>query len=128
VIIAIPVRDASSNEQLRYALRAWQIALPDAQPVVIGGRPSWYQGNHIPTNQQRGRDSQWRVNFPLALRAIIDSGLVREDEPFIWTADDIFPLSKGAIRFQTRTISIAGQRGVASWTCRFTSNAGKPSA
>ena len=96
MIIAIPVRDASSNEQLRYALRAWQIALPDAQPVVIGGRPSWYQGNHIPTNQQRGRDSQWRVNFPLALRAIIDSGLVREDEPFIWTADDIFPLSKGA--------------------------------
>lgn len=96
MIIAIPVRDASRNEQLRYALRAWSIALPEAEVVVIGGKPHWYVGGHIPTLQESKGDAQWRVNFPRAMRALLDSGILGASESFIWTADDIFPLSKGA--------------------------------
>lgn len=55
---------------------------------MIGGKPSWYTGPHVETAQRPGPTHQWSRNFPLAMRAAVQ----RFDEPFWWTADDIFPM------------------------------------
>lgn len=88
--IVIPVRPGQTNEPLRYALRAWDSLDEGFEPLVIGGKPTWYTGDHISTDQRAGMGFQWTRNFPLAMRAAVEA----MDEPFWWTADDIFPLKK----------------------------------
>lgn len=87
--VMIPVREGRTNEPLRYAARAWATHHPELEVVIIGGRPDWWAGRHLPTVQESGHAAQWAVNFPRALRAAVESAT----GPFWWSADDIFPLA-----------------------------------
>jgi hypothetical protein len=89
-LVVIPVRrDPGPGEQLRHAVRAWCAHLPGAEVVLIGGRPSWWTGEHIATDQRDGTAHQWARNFPLAMRAATELG-----GEFWWSADDIFALAE----------------------------------
>jgi hypothetical protein len=89
-LVVIPTRrDPGTAEQLRHAVRAWLTHLPDAEVVLIGGRPSWWAGDSILTDQRQGPGLQWSRNFPLALQAATELGI----PSFWWAADDIFPLA-----------------------------------
>ncbi len=88
--IVIPTRPGAQNDSLRWALRCWAYNFPGVEVTVIGGKPSWYKGPHLPTTQRVGAAYQWTENFPRAMRAAVETF----DAPFWWTADDIFPLVK----------------------------------
>jgi hypothetical protein len=41
------------NEELRYSIRSVLHFFPDAKIWVVGGKPDWYIGNHIPVLQSK---------------------------------------------------------------------------
>lgn len=92
-LVVIPVRSRPGDGgPLRHAVRAWVTHLPGAEIVLIGGRPAWWRGPHIPTEQRDGRAEQWSHNFPTALRASVE--LARgTHRNYWWAADDIYPLT-----------------------------------
>jgi hypothetical protein len=50
--LVVPVREAPTNQQLRYALRSWAAHLPHGQVWIVGHKPVWLNGvRHIPTRQ-----------------------------------------------------------------------------
>ena len=86
--VVMPLRAGTANELARFALRAWHTHHPDLEPVLVGGRPTWFRGRHLATKQREGPAYQWSENFPAAMRAVVD----RLDGDLWWTADDIFLL------------------------------------
>jgi len=88
--IVIPVRDSPRNDPLKYTVRAWCTFYPEAEVTIIGGKPLWWRGPHIPTSQNAGPRFQWTKNFPNAMKAAHKAF----ESPFLWTADDIFPLRR----------------------------------
>lgn len=93
-LVVIPVRaDVRDGGQLRHAVRAWEANCPGAEVVLIGGRPSWWSGPHVPTEQHGGHAAQWAHNFPAALRASVSLARGLGVSSYWWAADDIYPLA-----------------------------------
>ena len=45
--IVIPLLNRGPYEQLRYAMRSMVAVYPDAEFILVGGKPKWYNGHHI---------------------------------------------------------------------------------
>ena len=76
------------NEELRYSVRSVLYSFPDAKIWVVGGKPSWYSGNHIPIDQSHHKYANAINN----LKAICDS--VEISEKFVLMNDDFFIIKK----------------------------------
>ena len=46
--IVIPIRNTGTYEKLRYALRSMLLVYPDATVLLVGGKPAWFHGEHLP--------------------------------------------------------------------------------
>jgi hypothetical protein len=76
------------NEELRYSIRSAVQNLPHAKIWVVGGKPDWYKGKHIPVHQ----DSTKYINARKNLRAICKSKEISES--FILMNDDFYIINK----------------------------------
>jgi hypothetical protein len=76
------------NEELRYSIRSVLYSFPDAKIWVVGGKPNWYSGNHIPVDQNHHKYANAINN----LKAICDSGEISEE--FVLMNDDFFIIKK----------------------------------
>lgn len=72
------------NEELRYSIRSVVANMPHDNIWVVGGKPSWYKGNHIPVAQKFTKYENARNN----MRAIVESEDISDD--FILMNDDFF--------------------------------------
>lgn len=73
-----------NNEELRYSLRSVCQNLEDANVWVVGGKPSWYVGKHIPVRQSNTKYQNVFNN----LNAIVNSEDIPDD--FIMMNDDFY--------------------------------------
>ena len=76
------------NEELRYSIRSVLYSFPDAKIWVVGGKPNWYSGNHIPVDQNYHKYANAINN----LKAICDSNEISEE--FVLMNDDFFIIKK----------------------------------
>jgi hypothetical protein len=53
------------NEELRYSLRSLHKNAPPGNVWVVGGKPDWYIGNHIPVTQNSSKYSNARKNLSM---------------------------------------------------------------
>lgn len=78
---------SGENEELRYSIRSVLKYFTDAKIWVVGGKPSWYSGNHIQVNDV-GNKFQ---NINNCYKNIINDNNISND--FILMNDDFFLLS-----------------------------------
>lgn len=45
--IVIPLLNKGPYEQLRYAMRSMATVYPNAEFILVGGKPKWYKGHHV---------------------------------------------------------------------------------
>lgn len=92
-MIVIPVREGKPDapESLRYVLRSLHANAPDHTPVVVGHRPAWYVGEHIPTVQTGDKHGNIGVNLETAAREMEgfwlysdDTYLLHPATPAVW--------------------------------------------
>ena len=76
------------NEELRYSIRSVMQNLPHRNIWVVGGKPNWYNGNHIAVRQNGRKYDNARKN----MQAIAASLEISED--FILMNDDFFVIKK----------------------------------
>jgi hypothetical protein len=72
------------NEELRYSIRSVVESFPDSNIWVVGGKPSWYSGNHINIKQVL---TKYR-NAIQNLNAICNSNEISEE--FVLMNDDFY--------------------------------------
>lgn len=72
------------NEELRYSIRSVEKHGPAGRIWLVGGRPDWYVGNHIPRNNSSGKQANAIEN----LRAIVESTEI--SDKFVLMNDDFF--------------------------------------
>jgi hypothetical protein len=76
------------NEELRYSIRSAVKNLKFDNLWVVGGKPSWYVGNHIEVAQNKSKYANARNN----LRAICNSSKISDS--FILMNDDFYIMNK----------------------------------
>jgi hypothetical protein len=76
------------NEELRYSIRSVLHSFPDAKVWVVGGKPNWYSGYHIPIEQNHNKYTNALNN----LHAICNSDKISNN--FILMNDDFFIIKK----------------------------------
>jgi hypothetical protein len=76
------------NEELRYSIRSVVAHMPPGNIWVVGGKPKWYIGNHIPIKQSLPKERNAINN----LKTICDSREISED--FVLMNDDFFVVKK----------------------------------
>lgn len=76
------------NEELRYSIRSVHQNMPHDNIWVVGGKPDWYTGNHIPVVQWMDKEANEKAN----LAAIATSDEI--SDPFILMNDDFFVVHK----------------------------------
>ena len=74
------------NEELRYSIRSVEKHMPPGRIWVVGGKPDWYKGNHIPVSQE---DSKYD-NAIENIRAACESRKISSD--FVLMNDDFFAI------------------------------------
>lgn len=76
------------NEELRYSIRSVMASFPDAKIWVVGGKPSWYNGNFISVDQS----SIKYINAMNNLEALCFSEEI--PETFVLMNDDFYIVKK----------------------------------
>lgn len=76
------------NEELRYSLRSLQENAPEGNVWVVGGKPEWYIGNHLPVKQNLAK----YANARMGLKAICSSAEI--DDSIVLMNDDFFFVKK----------------------------------
>ena len=76
------------NEELRYSIRSVVENMPHSKIWVVGGKPSWYTGNHIEIRQFKTKFANARAN----MNAIVSSPDISDD--FILMNDDFFVMQQ----------------------------------
>ena len=76
------------NEELRYSIRSVLSSFPDANVWVVGGKPSWYVGNYIPSLQNSTKYKNALNN----INTIIGSSQIPQE--FVLMNDDFFIINK----------------------------------
>jgi len=76
------------NEELRYSIRSVVKNMPEGRVWVVGGKPSWYVGNHIPVPQNGPKYENALDN----LMAVCRSREISKD--FVLMNDDFFVIKK----------------------------------
>jgi hypothetical protein len=72
------------NEELRYSIRSVLHFFPDAEIWLIGGKPSWYTGNHIMVKQDLPKYANVRNN----IAALLQSDQINDS--FVYMNDDFY--------------------------------------
>jgi hypothetical protein len=85
---AVYICREGDNEELRYSLRSVAANMPHENVWVVGGKPDWYVGNHIPVKQQSTKYNNARAN----LRATVNCGDISPE--FVLMNDDFYVLRK----------------------------------
>ena len=75
---------SGDNEELRYSIRSMVANVPHDNLWVVGGKPSWYIGKHIPVKQSDDKYDNARNN----LKAIVESSEI--SDRFILVNDDFY--------------------------------------
>jgi hypothetical protein len=89
------------NEELRYSLRSIEKFYPDATVWVVGGKPDWYIGNYIKSEQNSNRFSNVKNSLALACKNIKipnDIVVMNDDFIFVREIDDIKHYYGGTLR------------------------------
>lgn len=76
------------NEELRYSIRSVMASFSDAKVWVVGGKPSWYNGNFIFVQQRSAK----YINAINNLKTICASEEISEQ--FVLMNDDFFIIEK----------------------------------
>jgi hypothetical protein len=76
------------NEELRYSIRSVMASFPDAKVWVVGGKPSWYNGNFIFIQQRSAK----YINAINNLKTICSSEDISEE--FVLMNDDFYIIEK----------------------------------
>jgi hypothetical protein len=79
---------SGDNEELRYSIRSVVHSFPDAKVWVVGGKPDWYSGGHIPITQNHHKYANAFNNID----AICNSADI--SETFVLMNDDFFIVKK----------------------------------
>lgn len=79
---------SGENEELRYSIRSVIKNLPNGKIWVVGGKPDWYHGPHIPIPQMRNKYKNARNS----LQAIANSEEI--SSTFVLMNDDFFITNK----------------------------------
>lgn len=74
------------NEELRYSIRSVVANMPPGNVWVVGGKPKWYTGNHIPVKQDMAKSRNAANN----LKVICNSKEISDN--FILMNDDFFAI------------------------------------
>jgi len=77
---------SGDNEELRYSIRSMVENFPHDNIWVVGGKPDWYIGNHIPIPQGRIKYENAQKN----LKAIVESKEI--SEKFVIVNDDFYAI------------------------------------
>ena len=72
------------NEELRYSIRSILHFFPDAEIWIVGGRPSWYVGNHISVKQASAKYYNVKNN----IAALVENENINSE--FIYMNDDFY--------------------------------------
>lgn len=76
------------NEELKYSIRSVVANMPEGRIWLVGGKPDWYTGNHIPVPQNGPKyENAWSN-----LVAICESRKISDD--FVLMNDDFFVIKK----------------------------------
>jgi hypothetical protein len=76
------------NEELRYSIRSVIDSFPDADIWVVGGKPDWYVGNHLPVPQTKSKYNNAREN-------LLQTCHMKDiSEEFVLMNDDFFIIDK----------------------------------
>ena len=79
----------SGGEEIRYAIRSWEKHMKDDfEIVIVGDKPAWFTGGHIPCKPIRGMTFARAFDIALKLELAVNSPLISEQ--FIYTYDDIY--------------------------------------
>jgi hypothetical protein len=80
--------------ELRYSIRSViQNFGGDAKVTVIGDRPDWYRGHHIPLGRHSNRSRRDRDAFLDTQRKIVHASTHPEiEDEFVWIMDDVYLL------------------------------------
>jgi hypothetical protein len=91
MIIVIPYRTANSqpadHEELRHALRSICLQHQVEDCILVGGRPDWYTGRHLPHADYAPQHKEQNIRDTVALAA------AWLDEPFLFANDDHYLLA-----------------------------------
>src|SRR5574338_1171546 len=83
----------SQGQELKYSIRSLCKFLDfDFDVVIIGDKPSWYNGKHIQTNAVRGVNFARAFDIARKLEFVFESDLISDD--FIWCYDDIYAVNR----------------------------------
>lgn len=89
--VVIPYKkSAAAGEELRYALRAWEKYFPGCKIVVIGDREDWFSPEVICIEMEVLSNNP-QIDVANKLMVAIAADEIPED--FIWSNDDILPVS-----------------------------------
>ena len=70
----------SQGDEIKRALRSWEKhAQFDFEPVIVGDKPTWYTGKHIPTIPVRGKKFARAFDIATKITLVASSDLVTED-------------------------------------------------
>lgn len=93
ICLVIPYVDKlAAGEELLYAIRAWQKNLPELGSIVIVGDSCPWFGKDIIHIPHKRVSTNPQIDVAAKLATVIASDLV--DEVFVWSNDDIVPLSR----------------------------------
>lgn len=79
---------SGDNEELRYSIRSVIHSFPDAKIWLVGGKPDWYSGDHIPVDQNHHKYANAINN----LSALCSSQEISNE--FVLMNDDFFIIKK----------------------------------
>lgn len=90
------VKDGS-NEELRYSIRSVVKNMPAGNIWVVGGKPDWYSGNHIPIPQNLPKYHNAIANLLAACKSneISEDFVLMNDDFFILQSMDQIPTYHG---------------------------------
>jgi hypothetical protein len=73
------------NEELRYSIRSVVNSFPDARVWIVGGKPDWYVGNHVPVEQGGNKYANAIKNLQALCKhpEISDTFVLMNDDFFI---------------------------------------------
>ena len=79
----------AKNDELRWSIRSvLKNYQGDAKIMVVGCKPDWYTGPHIPVKRVRkGRNRAFRDSLN---KLIIAAASKEVDDQFVWMMDDIY--------------------------------------
>lgn len=88
--IIIPYQLSGFNE-LKYTLRSICLYQPHTRVILVGERPDWYQGDHIPATDVRNRPE-------FSVTSKILKGIKVATDDFILWQDDIYKLNSNQVK------------------------------